>query len=102
MFIENKEYTEFSKKYLNIALKSESIFEVNTGAVSRGIRKTPYPHEELLYEIKKADGKVTISSDCHDKNNLAFYFKETENLLRDVGFKCTYCLYDGALKKVDL
>ena len=36
------------------ASESDVIFEVNTGAISRGFRKSPYPGENLLitYETK--------------------------------------------------
>ena len=84
------------------AIKSDCIFEVNTGAVSRGYRTAPYPSENLLYVLKKENAKVIISSDSHDKDNIDFGLKETEKLLKDIGFKYLYTLYNNEFKKYAL
>ena len=75
------------------------IFEVNTGAISRGIRKTPYLGEELLYILKEKDSKVMLSSDSHSAETLDFYFEEAKKLLRDVGFEHVYELSKGVFCK---
>ena len=51
-------------------------FEINTGAISRGYRTTPYPEDFILDEIKKLGKKLIITSDCHSKENLIFGFDE--------------------------
>jgi len=43
-------------------------FEVNTGAISRGYRTTPYPSPFLLKELKRLGYGVLITSDCNKKN----------------------------------
>ena len=50
----DKGYLELSEKYMKTALLSDSFFEVNTGAMSRGYRTTPYPNPFLLQEMAKA------------------------------------------------
>lgn len=95
----DKSYLELSEKYLKTALLSDSFFEVNTGAMARGYRKTPYPYENLLYVIKKNDGKIILNSDCHDLENLDFRFSEVKAMLKDVGFLYTYVLYDNEFRK---
>ena len=45
-------------------------FEINSGAISRGYRTTPYPAPDLLQKIKAAGKPIIYTSDCHDKNNL--------------------------------
>lgn len=99
LFFENKEYMKLSQFYLKEALKADSIFEVNTGAISRGYRTTPYPHAELLHTILKEGGRVTICSDSHEVATIDYSFDEARALLRDVGFEYTYVLYDGAFRK---
>jgi len=49
-------------------------FEVNTGAISRGYRTTPYPAPDVLDYIKEKGGKMIISSDSHSKENIAYLF----------------------------
>ncbi len=101
-FFESREYTELSLKYTRIALKSGSLFEVNTGAMSRGARKTPYPSPEMLHLIKKGGGRLILSSDCHDAKHLDFAFDKTRLMLKDIGFECVYALDGKELIKDNL
>ena len=50
-------------------------FEVNTGAVYRGYRKTPYPSAPLLQYILDRGGKTILSSDSHRKEQLMYGFE---------------------------
>jgi histidinol-phosphatase (PHP family) len=49
-------------------------FEVNTGAMSRGYRTSPYPSEDIRRYILARGGKLLLSSDAHAKENIAFGF----------------------------
>ena len=102
LFLKNEKYFEIAEKYLQQALKAECIFEVNTGAIFRGYRTSPYPHERLLYSILKGGGRVILSSDAHVASGLDFYFTETEKLLKEIGFSCVYTLKNGRFEKVNL
>lgn len=102
LFLKNEKYLLLSKKYLNEALKSEGIFEVNTGAISRGYRKTPYPYENLLFELKKQNAKITVTSDSHHCDTIDCNFEETKQMLRDIGFTHTYILYQNEFKRINL
>ena len=96
---EDKEYLNVSEKYLDIALGSDCIFEVNTGAIARKCRKTPYPYENLLHLMKKREGKIILNSDCHFCNGLDFKFSEMRKMLKDIGFQYVYVLYDNEFGK---
>lgn len=102
IFFNNKEYIALSEKYIKQALKSDCIFEINTGAISRGYRTTPYPAENLLYIMKENDAKIILSSDCHDKKMLDCNFTETRLLLKDIGFKHTYILLNNEFVKEEI
>lgn len=99
LFLENKKYLEIAQKYVKEVLKNDVIFEVNTGAISRGYRKQPYPHIDLLHTIKKQDGKLILSSDSHAADAICSYFEDAKLLLKDVGFQYVYVLFDGEFKK---
>ena len=77
------------------ALVADSIFEVNTGLMCRGYRSAPCPDEGLLRIILKSGGRITLSSDSHAKETLAFAFPETKKYLYDIGFRYTYALHGG-------
>ena len=102
LFLNNKEYEKIAEKYLTFALKSDCIFELNTGAISRGYRTTPYPAENLLHIMKKNNAKITISSDAHKKENLSFGLSEAKEYLSYMGFKKVYALCDGKFSAFDL
>ena len=91
-FSHDPKYREIAKKYLLEAMKSDSIFEVNTGAITRGYRHTPYPSEELLHLIRKSGGRIMLSSDSHAAETIDAYFPETADYLYDLGFRETYIL----------
>lgn len=54
----------------------EKPFELNTGAVSRGYRTTPYPSAPILDYIRKNSGRMILASDAHSCENIAFLFGE--------------------------
>lgn len=101
-FSGNPEYHKIAEKYIVEALKADCIFEVNTGAISRGLRTAPYPSVNLLHILKKNNAKLILSSDSHSADTLDCSFKETKNLLKDVGFKELYTLYNGQFTKYQL
>lgn len=95
-FLANPDYTRIASHYIHEAAKSGSVFEVNTGAISRGYRTTPYPHVDLLHVLKKAGARVILTSDSHHADTLDCSFDEARLLLRDVGFRSLVHLYHGA------
>ena len=85
------------------ALKGKiDLFEVNSGAIARGYRKTPYPMKNLLCEFQKRGFGAIISSDCHNATQLDLYFDESAELLSECGFKEKYILTENGFKAVDL
>ena len=71
-------------------LDKKFVFEVNTGAMARGLKNAPYPSGWILEKLKKYNARVIITSDCHTKKNLDFAFDETEKMLSGIGFKDFY------------
>lgn len=51
------------------------LFELNTGAIARGYRSSPYPSPTLRRMILKQGGSFILSSDCHDKKDLLCGFE---------------------------
>ncbi len=98
-FLNNPDYIKTAEKYMKIAADNDVIFEVNTGAISRGYRKAPYPAENLLHILKEKECKLILSSDSHKVDTLDSYFEEAKKLLRDIGFNCVYELDGGVFKK---
>ncbi len=98
-----------SKEYLHAgfetihALKGKiPLFEVNTGAISRGYRTVPYPQMEFMQEFRRCGYGAVISSDCHNKNYLDCYFEEAAQLLQQAGFHTKWILTDSGFQEVAL
>lgn len=78
------------------------LFEVNTGAIARGTRKTPYPAKNLLEIMHSADVQLMLNSDCHNRNYLDCAFEESLALIKSCGFKSLSILKDGEFIPVDI
>lgn len=101
-FLNNTEYLKLIRKYTESILDSGCIFEVNTGAISRGYRSVPYPHEDILHLIKKAGGRVMLNSDSHSSDTLTFGFENAKSLLKEIGFKFTYVIKSGVFTQIPI
>ena len=62
------------------------IFEINTGAISRGYRSTPYPAPELLRHLNAIGGRITVSSDAHSAAAICCAFDKAEAVAQSCGF----------------
>jgi len=82
-------YVEAAMAALDRLTGTGRMFEVNTGAISRGYRTTPYPSPELLAEIARRGNKICLSRDSHSKDSLMCSFDAAEALLQKL--KITAC-----------
>ena len=67
-------------------VRAGKIFEINTGAISRGYRQTPYPAEPLLRLLREMDGKILFTADAHRACDVAFGYAEAVELACRCGF----------------
>ncbi len=102
VFLENEEYHKTAEEYIRCVARSGCLFEVNTGAISRGYRTSPYPYINLLRVLKTEGSGVILSSDSHDISTLTFGFDEAKQQLKDIGFSCVYVRRSGGFVKVDI
>ena len=57
-------------------LKTGKLFEINTGAISRGYRTEPYPAPEIREYLRAHGAGLILSSDAHARENIAFQFEK--------------------------
>lgn len=95
LFLHDPAYRRIAEQAIARAAQSGCIFEVNTGAMARGLRTAAYPSEDLLYVLKQCGARLILSSDSHSKDTLDFGFEETKVVLRDIGFTHLVTLYNG-------
>lgn len=80
-------YRNAALEAMEALVKKDKIFEINTGAISRGYRTTPYPSRELLEALKKMGGRITVTSDAHAADGVAYAFGAAEKLALACGFQ---------------
>lgn len=73
-------------------------FEVNTGAMARGLRTSPYPSQRCLEKIAQMGGSVILTSDCHSKEKLDFGFEDARDLIQWCGFRGECFYRDGGFQ----
>ena len=82
LFDENNErYIRAVDNALEKLFETDAIFEVNTGGMARGYKKTPYPSQRIIEKIKNRKKKLLFSSDCHNKEQLLYGFDLVEKLI---------------------
>lgn len=87
LFDENHpRYKEAVHQALSKLLQADPIFEINTGAMARGYRTSPYPSPSILRSIYQAGGRITINSDSHSASSLDFGFEAAREAARSCGF----------------
>ena len=74
-------YINAYKKAVDRVIKGCKAFEINTGAVCRGYRTTPYPSESIRDYIRQKGGRFILSSDSHQKKTLCFAFDKFRSLI---------------------
>ena len=88
-------FSEESPEYLSAAIgaleelrKEDKIYEMNTGAISRGYRTAPYiGSKEILRYMCEHGMRMTVNADAHQKENYRFRFAETAAVLKEAGFQ---------------
>lgn len=70
------------KRAADRLLAEKRVFELNTGAVSRGYRSVPYPAPEILAYLLAHGARLILSSDSHRAGTLCYGFEEYEKELK--------------------
>ncbi len=82
LFDKNDErYIESYTKACNAVISSNKVFEINTGAISRGYCTTPYPSSDIYNYLKEKGCKFILSSDSHSKDTLCYEFEKYNKLI---------------------
>ena len=78
----NPRYIKAWQAAADALLKTKKPFEINTGAVARGVKAGAYPSEEIIEYLKSRGGKFILAGDSHRKEDLCFGFEKYETYVR--------------------
>lgn len=91
--VENHYFDPHADWYKNLVnnvcddLKNTGIIvEINTGAISRGYRTTPYPSDYILKKLHQNQIPITISADAHQDLHINFAFDQAIHIAKNIGY----------------
>ena len=84
---ENMRYRDAAMSALTELVKQDKIFEINSGAISRGHRKTPYPQPWIIRELHARGARIILSADAHAAENIFFGYEEMKELVYSCGYR---------------
>jgi len=79
-------YRAAALEALHAADPVETLLEINTGAMSRGYRRTPYPALFLLREWRGMGGRIILTADAHRAGDIVYGYGQAAELARAAGF----------------
>lgn len=88
-------YKEAVLETLEVIKAHQSIVEVNTRGIYKGIVKSPYPETWILEQMHEMGIPITLNSDSHHPREIAGAFPETAQMLREIGFNEVQVLYNN-------
>ena len=87
-----KEYGDDIDVILKLLIDNEKSLEINTSGYAYGMNG-PHPSIDILKRYKELGGElITIGSDAHTPDRIAFSYDKAEELLKECGFNY-YTLY---------
>lgn len=95
-------YRDEVLKTLDIISLSNTIIEVNTGGIARGYLSEPYPSKWILESCLDMDIPIMVNSDSHHPNYIDFYYEETYDILKTIGFTSQRILIGNVWRNVSL
>ncbi len=85
--ITDTRFQKAQKDALEELFETPVVFEMNTGAISRGYRTSPYPSEPVLEMLHKAERPVILSSDSHAADTILYGFSDAIKLVNKYDLK---------------
>ena len=82
---ENPRYIAAWKKAVDALILANVPFEINLGAIFRGMRTTPYPSGEQIRYIASRGGKFILTSDSHSADTVALDFPKWKEWAKELG-----------------
>ena len=85
-FPKNKEVIENEiLKILELVKKRDLAMEINTGGLRKDV-KEQYPSKEIILRMYEYDIPITLGSDAHSPDSIAWEFKKVVKMLKKIGY----------------
>ncbi len=100
--IYEEKYKKLALDALDVLLERDYIFEINSGAVAKGYRKTPYPADFILRRMAEKGAKIMINSDTHTTDTILFGYETALEYARSAGVKSIVIWENGRFSEVGI
>lgn len=77
-----------------------TIIEINTGAISRGYRKTPYPHKSFIRFCAEEEIPMTLNGDSHAIEGLITAYNSSVQLAKSCGIRQLWSIKKENSKRI--
>jgi histidinol-phosphatase (PHP family) len=88
-------YTDEVEKTLELIALKGALVEINTGGMSRGFTKIPYPSEHVLRKCRDKNIGIILSSDAHSPHMLTHGYEAALNHVISCGYRSHFIFEDG-------
>ncbi len=99
---EDPRYLQPALAAIEALCQQDAVFEINTGAMSRGYRTKPYPSKTLLKAIRDFGGAIVLNCDSHHVDHICSYLPEAMQLAQACGFRTHRILTPTGWQEVPL
>ena len=100
--VRSPRYLRRALEVMSYLVEKDSIFEINTGAMSRGWRTEPYPDSLLLERLHDMGGRITINSDSHHRDTIAYSFDLARRRAMEAGFDSVFVPTEQGFEEVGI
>lgn len=95
-------YRDEVMQVLEILADRNIIMEINTRGIYKKKCDATYPSAWIVKEAKKKNIRVTINSDAHHPREITVCFDIAADMLREVGYRETFRLWNGDWEAIAL
>jgi len=99
---EEEWYLKLVNHAVELITKKQIIVEINSRGIYRLRCKNFYPSDYILEKLAKAKVQMVISSDAHKAEELALYYEEAQEKLRNYGINTLAVLENGTWNSINL
>ena len=96
------EYQKMTLLAVDELLKTDAVFEVNTGGMARGRKTIPYLPPVVVKRIAEKGGRFILGSDAHRVEHLGFGFFDACEYLNSLGAHELCIWQNGGFKSVKI
>jgi histidinol-phosphatase (PHP family) len=95
-------YTALVDETIELIAQKDLLVEINTRGIYKGRSETFFPGEEILKKLNEKGVRIVLSSDAHHPTEIALYFNEAIEMLKQCGYTSAWIFEDSLWTELPL